>query len=198
VRADICIVAAGIAGMTTAYLLTRAAASAGKDQGATFVVRLPVSPVYHFDAAEGRIHPGTQHLLMPLDQSERLDEMKLLIVDDEQDTRDLLQTALSECGAITTVAASADDGFQQLISNPPDVLISDIGMPNQDGYEFIRRVRALPTDQGGKVPAVALTAYARIEDRLKALRAGYEMHVPKPVELTELVAVILSLVRREK
>jgi CheY-like chemotaxis protein len=71
-------------------------------------------------------------------------------------------------------------------------------MSNQDGYEFLRRVRALPAEQGGKVPAVALTAYARIEDRLKALRAGYEMHVPKPVELTELVAVILSLVRREK
>jgi PAS domain S-box-containing protein len=174
------------------------AASGGKDQGATFVVRLPVSPVYHFDEAEGRIHPGAQHVLMPLDQSDRLDEMKILVVDDEQDTRDLLKAALSECGAAVMSAASAEEGFQSLINNQPDVLISDIGMPSQDGYEFIRRVRSLPAEQGGKVPAVALTAYARIEDRLKALRAGFEMHVPKPVELTELVAVILSLVRREK
>jgi len=69
-------------------------------------------------------------------------------------------------------------------------------MPKQDGYEFIRRVRKLPADRGGRVPAVALTAYARVEDRLKALKAGYQMHVPKPVEFTELLAVITSLVER--
>jgi CheY-like chemotaxis protein len=78
----------------------------------------------------------------------------------------------------------------------PDVLISDIGMPGEDGYELIRRVRQLPSESGGKVPAIALTAYARTEDRLQALRAGYHMHVPKPVELTELVAIVASLVRR--
>jgi PAS domain S-box-containing protein len=177
---------------------TVSAASGGKDQGATFVVCLPVSPVYQFDEVEGRIHPGAQHLLMPLDQADRLDEIKILVIDDEPDTRDLLKAALSDCGALVTTSGSADVGFQLVISEQPDVLISDIGMPIQDGYEFIRRVRALPTERGGKVPAVALTAYARSEDRLKALRAGYEMHVPKPVELTELVAVILSLVRREK
>lgn len=177
---------------------TVSAKSGGKDQGATFVVRLPVSPVYHFDETEGRIHPGAQHLFTPMDHGDRLDELKILVVDDERDTRDLLKVALSECGAEVTIAASADEGFELLIANHPDVLISDIGLPTQDGYEFIRRVRALPAEKGGKIPAVALTAYARVEDRLKALRAGYEMHVPKPVELSELVAVILSLVRRGK
>jgi CheY-like chemotaxis protein len=80
----------------------------------------------------------------------------------------------------------------------PDVLISDIGMPGEDGYELIRKVRALPAENGGRVPAIALTAYARTEDRMQALRAGYQMHVPKPVELAELVAVVASLVQRNR
>src|SRR5918992_1642994 len=78
----------------------------------------------------------------------------------------------------------------------PDLMISDIGMPEQDGYELMSRVRSLPAEEGGKVPAIALTAYARVEDRMHALRAGYQMHVPKPVELAELVTVAASLVRR--
>jgi len=78
----------------------------------------------------------------------------------------------------------------------PDLLISDIGMPGEDGYELIRRVRELPAESGGKVPAIALTAYARVEDRMQALRAGYQMHVPKPVEMAELVAVAASLIQR--
>jgi CheY-like chemotaxis protein/two-component sensor histidine kinase len=177
---------------------TVSANSGGKDQGSTFVVRLPVSPVYQFDEAENRIHPGAQHMTMPMDHGDRLDEMKILVVDDERDTRDLIKVVLSEGGAEVTIAASAEEGFELLIKKPPDVLISDIGMPTQDGYEFIRRVRGLSAERGGAIPAVALTAYARVEDRLKALRAGYEMHVPKPVELSELLAVIVSLVRREK
>ena len=79
----------------------------------------------------------------------------------------------------------------------PDILISDIGMPGTDGYDLIRQVRALPPDRGGRVAAIALTAYTRIEDRLQALRAGYDMHVPKPVELAELVAVAASVARQE-
>jgi CheY-like chemotaxis protein len=78
----------------------------------------------------------------------------------------------------------------------PDVLISDIGMPGEDGYDLIRRLRSLAPERGGKIPAIALTAYARVEDRLQALRSGYQMHVPKPVELAELVAVAASLVNR--
>ncbi|MFN2407554.1 MAG: response regulator, partial [Pyrinomonadaceae bacterium] len=84
-----------------------------------------------------------------------------------------------------------------MATSVPGVLISDIGMPGEDGYDLIRRVRALPAESGGRVPAIALTAYARVEDRMKALKAGYQMHVPKPVELPELVAIAASLVRRD-
>lgn len=173
-----------------------AAASEGKDQGSIFTVRLPVSPVYQVDRAEGRIHPGAQHLLLSPQPTDRLDQIKVLVVDDEEDTRDLLRAGLMDCGADVRVVSSANDALKALRDWNPDVLISDIGMPLVDGYEFIRQVRSLPSDSGGTIPAVALTAYARFEDRLKALKAGYEMHVPKPVELSELVTVILSLLRR--
>lgn len=83
-----------------------------------------------------------------------------------------------------------------MAEDPPALLVSDIGMPGDDGYELIRRVRALPAESGGCVPAIALTAYARTEDRMRALRAGYQMHVTKPVELAELAAVVASLVKR--
>ncbi len=122
--------------------------------------------------------------------------MRILVVDDESDTRDLLKTALGECGAEVVTVSSASAAFELIRSAPPDVLISDIGMPVEDGYQLIGRIRALPAATGGRVPAIALTAYARFEDRLKALRSGYQMHVPKPVELAELVAVVLSLVHR--
>ena len=94
-------------------------------------------------------------------------------------------------------AGSAAEALAAISSGAPDLLISDIGMPDEDGYDLIRRVRELPADSGGKVPAIALTAYARTEDRLQALRAGYQMHVPKPVEMAELIAVAASLVRRD-
>ncbi len=172
-----------------------AAASEGKDRGSIFTVRLPVSPVYQVDRSEGRIHPSAQPLLLTPQHADRLDQVKVLVVDDEEDTRDLLRAGLMECGAEVTVTSSAEDALRVLRDWQPDVLISDIGMPVVDGYEFIRQVRSLPSDSG-TIPAVALTAYARFEDRLKALRAGYEMHVPKPVELSELVTVIWSLLRR--
>jgi hypothetical protein len=95
-----------------------------------------------------------------------------------------------------TTASSAAEAFRLLKEAKPDVLVSDIGMPDEDGYALIRQVRSLPAGQGGMVPAIALTAYARTEDRLQALRAGYQMHVTKPVELTELAAVVASLAKR--
>ena len=91
----------------------------------------------------------------------------------------------------------AAEALESLTSTSPDVLISDIGMPEVDGYDLIRQVRGLPRERGGKVPAIALTAYTRTEDRLQSLRAGYDMHVPKPVELAELVAVAATVVRRK-
>ena len=124
--------------------------------------------------------------------------MKVLVVDDEPDTRELLKVGLGQCGAEVTVAASAAEAIEAMQRVVPDLLISDIGMPEEDGYELISRVRALPEENGSHVPAIALTAYARVEDRMQVLRAGYQMHVPKPVELAELVAVAASLVRRGK
>jgi PAS domain S-box-containing protein len=173
------------------------AASDGAGQGATFTVMLPISPIYQVDASGGRVHPGARDLLPAHDSSDRLDGLTILVVDDEPDTRDLLKKGLEYCGAHVRLAGSAAEALKALDASVPDVLISDIGMPEVDGYDFIRRVRELQTDKC-KVAAIALTAYTRVEDRLQALRAGYDMHVPKPVELTELVAVAASLTRRKR
>jgi CheY-like chemotaxis protein len=107
-----------------------------------------------------------------------------------------LKIGLNQCGAEVILAGSATEALEMIASELPDVLISDIGMPGDDGYNLIRRVRQLPVKSGGRVPAIALTAYARTEDRMQALRAGYQMHVPKPVELAELVAIVASIVQR--
>ncbi len=121
----------------------------------------------------------------------------VLLVEDEPAQREMLAYNLQAEGFRVTQASDGDEGLSCLRDDPPDVLVSDVGMPDEDGYELIRRIRSLPADRGGKVPAVALTAYARTEDRLQALRAGYQMHVPKPVELAELVAVAASLINRK-
>jgi len=170
--------------------------SEGEGRGATFTVMLPISPVYQVDTSGSRVHPSARDLLPPSDSTDRLDGLRILVVDDEGDTRDLLKQGLEYCGATVKVADSAGEAMDLMKTSIPDVLISDIGMPGTDGYDFIRQVRKLSRQRGGKVAAIALTAYTRIEDRLQALRAGYDMHVPKPVELTELVAVAASLARR--
>jgi PAS domain S-box-containing protein len=172
--------------------------SEGVGQGATFTVMLPISPIYQVDASGGRVHPGARDLLPAQDDcGERLDGLSILVVDDEPDTRDLLKKGLEYCGARVRLAGSASEALTALDDMVPDVLISDIGMPEVDGYDLIRRVRQLQPEKG-HVAAIALTAYTRVEDRLQALRAGYDMHVPKPVELTELVAVAISLTRRKQ
>ncbi|HZB46866.1 MAG TPA: ATP-binding protein, partial [Pyrinomonadaceae bacterium] len=174
------------------------AESEGEGAGATFTVRLPVAPVYETDAAVAeRVHPAARDTLPLYECADRLDGYKLLIVDDEPDTREMLRIGLAHCGADVTVVGSAREALESMAARAYDLVISDIGMPDVDGYEFIRRVRAFPAEHGGRVPAVALTAYARTEDRLQALRAGYQMHVPKPVELAELVAVAASLINRK-
>ena len=118
------------------------------------------------------------------------------MVDDEVDTRELFRVAIGQCGAEVVTAGSAREALEAIGREMPDLLISDIGMPEEDGHELIGKVRALPAGRGGRIPAIALTAYARTEDRLRALRVGYQMHISKPVELAELVAVMASLVRR--
>lgn len=170
--------------------------SPGEGKGATFTVMLPITPVYQVDTTGSRVHPGARDLLPPADTSDRLDGLSILVVDDEVDTRDLLKQGLEFCGATVKVVGSAAEAIDSLKLSLPDILISDIGMPGTDGYDFIRQVRKLTPQRGGKIAAIALTAYTRVEDRLQALRAGYDMHVPKPVELTELVAVAATVVRR--
>jgi CheY-like chemotaxis protein len=120
----------------------------------------------------------------------------VLVVDDDQDARDLVERVLADREAEVVKAASAEEALEALLRTRPTVLLTDIGMPREDGYVLIRRVRALPPEQGGDVPAVALTAYARAEDRTQALLAGFQMHVSKPVEPGELVAAVANLARR--
>jgi PAS domain S-box-containing protein len=172
------------------------AESGGEGQGATFTVLLPVAPVYSPEASEARIHPAARETLPMFECPDRLDGLRVLVVDDEADTREMLKAGLGQCGAGVTTAGSAAEALSEIRKSPPDVLISDIGMPDEDGYALIQQVRALAAEQGGHVPAIALTAYARTEDRLHALRAGYQMHVTKPVELSELAAVVASLAKR--
>ena len=120
----------------------------------------------------------------------------MVAVDDDADARKLLGTVLTRCHAKVTVVASAADALEAVRRERPDVLLSDVEMPGEDGYSLIAKVRALPPGEGGQTPAAALTAYARLEDRTKALRAGFQMHVPKPVEPAELVAVVANLAAR--
>ncbi|MDB6170165.1 MAG: Chemotaxis protein methyltransferase CheR [Verrucomicrobia bacterium] len=124
-----------------------------------------------------------------------LAHLRLLVVDDERDSRLLMRRVLEARGAQVRLASTADEAIQLLSLEPFDVLISDIGLPGEDGYQLIRRVRALPAPLGGSVPAVALTAYTRTEDRARAIRAGFHMHVTKPVEARELIVVVASMAR---
>jgi CheY-like chemotaxis protein len=117
----------------------------------------------------------------------------VLIVEDDEDARELLGQLLEPYHGRTVAVGSVSEALSALQEWLPDVIISDIGLPGEDGYAFIQKLRALPPHRGGRIPAVALTAYARVEDRTKALMAGFNMHVPKPVEPAELMAVLASL-----
>jgi len=175
------------------------AKSPGVGKGATFTVTLPLTPVHadpepdverrHPQAASGEYHADD-------DACVKLGGVRVLVVDDEPDARALVKRLLENCEAVVTTAASASEALEALRRAKPDVVISDIGMPGEDGYALIRMIRALPPDEGGDVPAVALTAYARSEDRTRALLSGFQSHVAKPVEPTELVATVASLARR--
>jgi CheY-like chemotaxis protein len=122
-----------------------------------------------------------------------LDGITVLIVDDDGDTRALLRTMLEGCGATVRAAGSAREALSAISSATPDVLICDIGMPGQDGYELIRQVRQLPGTPRGPIPAVALTAYARREDAGRAIEAGYQLHLAKPVDPLALAQVVAAL-----
>ncbi|MFZ0062087.1 MAG: response regulator, partial [Pyrinomonadaceae bacterium] len=167
--------------------------SEGEGKGATFVVKLPVLPVQPNALAGSQSNSPHIEASASVDCADRLAGLKVLVVDDEADACELISSLLTRCGAEVTPARSASEALRLLKQVHPDVMVSDIGMPFEDGYELMRNVRALSEENGGKVPAVALTAYARPEDRMRALRAGYQMHVSKPIELTELVTIVASL-----
>ena len=171
------------------------AESQGEDQGATFIVKLPLMPV-RLETSEGeRVHP-TLGRGISFDNPPSLDGLQVLVVDDEADSRVFLTTVLEQCGASVRAVASAHSAIEVIKLLKPDVLLSDIGMPGEDGYTLIRKVRALSAEQGGQIPAVALTAYARTEDRMRAIAAGFQMHTPKPVEPAELATIVASLAGR--
>jgi hypothetical protein len=168
------------------------ASSGGPGEGATFVVELPVSSV-----------PEERRRVLPAEaEAERLDALpalegvRVLVVDDDAEVRDLVETVLASAGAQVRVVASGEEALRELEREPPDVFLSDLAMPKMDGYELIHRVRLLPPESGGRVPAVALTAYARAEDRRRTLLAGFQMHLAKPVDPGELVVVVASLAGR--
>jgi signal transduction histidine kinase/ActR/RegA family two-component response regulator len=170
---------------------TVSAESAGLGQGATFQVTLPAVAA-HMAAGTDRAGSGGAAMFA---SPQSLAGLRVLVVEDEEDSREMLLLVLGECGAEVRGAESSEEALRALEEWQPDVLVSDIGMPGDDGYELIRRVRALGPDRGGAVPAIALTAYARVEDRMRALEAGFHMHVGKPVEPAELVLVIDSLLK---
>jgi PAS domain S-box-containing protein len=169
------------------------AKSGGVGKGATFIVTLPLT-VFHPPVDEGeREHPKSRGRELPVPSSACLEGIRVLAIDDDEDARRLLQVMLEAAGATAYLAGSAREGMEQLLHQTVDVVICDIGMPNVDGYTFIRDVRRLSDREKSEVAAVALTAYARLQDRMEAMRAGFQNHLPKPVEPSELLAVVQSL-----
>ena len=167
--------------------------SEGEGRGATFIVRLPLGPLR---VREPELAPGVEAAADGFTCPPEIAGLRVLVVDDEPDVRELLGAVLTSCRAEVLFATNADEALAVLQKERPDVLVSDIGMPGEDGYALIRRVRALAPDAGGKTPALALTAFARMEDRTRALIAGFQMHVPKPLDPTELVVVLANLAGR--
>jgi len=174
---------------------TVAASSPGKGQGATFTVRFP-------RASDTLVRPDTQPpgpeekpATPPnqLDDKHNLSGVRVLVVDDDLDTLEMVKVILQNRGAEVGTASSAREALEAFEDPLPDVLVSDLAMPEQDGYELIEVIRQRGQDRGGNIPAVALTAYARPEDRVRALTAGFQMYVPKPVDADEVVAVVANL-----
>jgi PAS domain S-box-containing protein len=177
------------------------ASSDGNGAGSTFTVELPALAL-DVDAAarSASRHQPSRSMAEQSDAYARtadLGGVRVLVVDDEPDARSLIERLLEDCDATVTTAASASEALEHVAREAPDVLLSDIGMPAEDGYSLMRRIRNL-TGEASRVPAIALTAYARSEDRDKALQAGYQMHLAKPVEPVKLIEMVTSLVTRRR
>lgn len=168
------------------------ASSKGAGKGATFTVTFPLLAV-HIDRidAECAFFPAGSAISAP---AGILTGLRVLVVDDEEDAREWLTIALTQSGAEVRTAATARAALDILDQWKPNLLVSDIGMPREDGYDLIRAVRALESERGGKIPALALTGYASAEDAARARAAGYETHLAKPVGLSDLIVAVASLV----
>jgi CheY-like chemotaxis protein len=172
------------------------ASSPGRNQGATFMIRLPLAMTSQSpQAGRWRLESEAPQIKWRKGSEgyQRLDGARILVVEDDPETLDMLKFIFDECGAEVTTADSVSEALEALERFRPDALVSDIAMPNQDGYDLIRQVRSRGPGQGGKIPAVALTAYASAEDRIRVLASGYQTHVSKPVDPGELIATVASL-----
>ncbi|HEX3854543.1 MAG TPA: ATP-binding protein, partial [Polyangiaceae bacterium] len=169
------------------------ASSLGAGRGATFLVRLPARAATE---AVRATPPGSRVMEVAPKGAPRLYGVSVLVVDDETDARELVAEAFKAEGATVYMAASAREALSLLSTERPSILVSDIGMPHEDGYALMRQVRGLPADQGGQTPALALTAYARSTDAERAFDAGYQRHVSKPVDPLQLVELVAGLAGR--
>jgi len=170
--------------------------SEGEGKGATFSILLPVVGVINNENEAEYVHPTSGDAIIAFEGLPSLQGLKVLVVDDEADTRELIGEVLRECGSEVIISRSAAEALVALEEQKPDILISDLAMPDEDGYSLISKIRALPSERGGQIPAAALTAYARAEDRMRVLRSGFQFHLPKPVDSAELVTVVASLAGR--
>ncbi|HYU35887.1 MAG TPA: response regulator [Thermoanaerobaculia bacterium] len=168
--------------------------SEGEGKGAAFTVRLPVRQTIVDDTSA--LEDTIDFTARVWDSKSMLAGVRVLVVEDEDDTRELLTIALEQCGAQVTAVASVADALASLDRAPPDVLVSDLAMPDEDGFSLIRKIRSRDAGRGGMVPAAALTAYARTEDRVRALAAGFQKHLPKPIDPSEVIAAVASLAGR--
>jgi signal transduction histidine kinase/CheY-like chemotaxis protein len=168
------------------------AESAGNGQGATFVVVLPI----HGDVPAALAPASTDRVPVDVLNPKVLEALHILVVEDSADDRDWLARTLAAFGARVSTASSVPEAFATIIREAPDVVVSDVRLPGEDGYDLIRRLREQDAASGRRTAAVAITAYARVEDRARALQAGYQMHVPKPVDPTDLATVISNLTGR--
>lgn len=167
------------------------ASSPGLGRGATFTIRLPLIEAVSTTEFVGQ----SQHALAQMPQL--LSGLNVLVVDDDSDTLTLMATALKRRQANVTAVSSAGEAIQAITQRRPDVLVSDIAMPDVDGYGLIQKVRSLENGVLPNIPAVAITAYAKEEDRERALSAGYQIYLAKPVELTELISVVARAANRD-
>jgi CheY-like chemotaxis protein len=169
------------------------AESPGEGKGATFSVTFPLASQGACQSPQCRQATLQENNAASLVPSRTLAGLRVLVVDDEYDTRQVISAVIAQSGGEVMACSSAGEALDALKTWRPDVLMSDIGMPGEDGYALIRQVRALPRDCGGGIPAAALTAYARDEDRRRALSAGYQLHIAKPFSPQDLVAAVSNL-----